>query len=275
MDWIAKGAKRELKWFVLENVVGILKRKKHEQETFSDQIIAQLLERLPEGWSIDIQKLNSCDFGVPQSRPRVFIVGVAPELKSTARQRKVLALDASAFKVQGEVMLEDVLDKRSQPSDFDRLPISQQLNVLMQLDNFHIIGSQYPGIVDIERDPLKEVDSGIAVNGTRTLRTNNAGLWILPATASHAQQYGPRGRFLTWAEKARLAGMTPCSLKSLSIREVEIAVGNTIPVPMIGAVLTPVLAAWKIFKQRAHMAQLSLRALHSCDDDGPEDELVQ
>ena len=55
----------------------------------------------------------------------------------------------------------------------------------------------------------------------------------------------------------------------------EIAVGNTIPVPMIGAVLIPVLAAWKIFKQRAHMAQLSLRALRSCDDDGPEDELVQ
>jgi len=55
--------------FILENVKNILK-----SEYFD--VIGTELEKLKElGYNIDVKVLNTCDFGIPQHRERVYIVG--------------------------------------------------------------------------------------------------------------------------------------------------------------------------------------------------------
>ena len=59
-----------------------------------------------------------------------------------------------------------------------------------------------------------------------------------------------RGRFMTWQEKARGAGIVPSSLAGLPLPAVETALGNTILVALVGSVVIPVLRAWAIASSR-------------------------
>lgn len=62
-------------FFVMENVVGLVMRKK--QKKYLDTL---LLNHICEDYYIDRTTLNALDFGVPQYRKRVFIVGVRKDL---------------------------------------------------------------------------------------------------------------------------------------------------------------------------------------------------
>ena len=57
-------------FFVMENVTGLIRSKSHKH------LLAQLLERVRLEYYIDYKVLNSIEFGVPQSRERVFFVGI-------------------------------------------------------------------------------------------------------------------------------------------------------------------------------------------------------
>lgn len=57
-------------FFIMENVTGLLKVKQNAKH------FLHLLDILKEIYLIDFSVLNSLDFGVPQSRERVFVVGV-------------------------------------------------------------------------------------------------------------------------------------------------------------------------------------------------------
>lgn len=62
-------------FFVMENVVGLLMRKR------SRQILDTLLTKLiSEHYYLDRKTLNALDYGVPQDRKRVFIVGLRKDL---------------------------------------------------------------------------------------------------------------------------------------------------------------------------------------------------
>lgn len=57
-------------FFVMENVTGLIKVKKNANHFF------ELLEIMKEDYLIDWTVLNSLEFNVPQSRERIFVVGV-------------------------------------------------------------------------------------------------------------------------------------------------------------------------------------------------------
>jgi len=57
-------------FFVMENVTGLIKVKKHANHFFD------LLKTMQEDYLIDWDVLNSLQFGVPQSRERVFVIGI-------------------------------------------------------------------------------------------------------------------------------------------------------------------------------------------------------
>ncbi|MEN0053055.1 MAG: DNA cytosine methyltransferase [Mucilaginibacter sp.] len=57
-------------FFIMENVTGLVKVKKNAKHFF------HLLDIMRELYLIDFSVLNSLDFGVPQSRERVFVVGI-------------------------------------------------------------------------------------------------------------------------------------------------------------------------------------------------------
>ncbi|MEJ2765534.1 DNA cytosine methyltransferase [Photobacterium sp. MCCC 1A19761] len=56
-------------FFLFENVPGLLRTSKHRE------FLANLLDKLTRRYVVDIKILNALDFGVPQDRERVFIVG--------------------------------------------------------------------------------------------------------------------------------------------------------------------------------------------------------
>ena len=56
-------------FFVLENVPGLLRTAKHRV------YLSELLQRLEGYYSLDVSVLNALNFGVPQDRNRVFVVG--------------------------------------------------------------------------------------------------------------------------------------------------------------------------------------------------------
>lgn len=66
-------------FFLIENVPGLLETKKHRAFLFS------VLKKLGDSYAVDLRVLNALEYGVPQSRRRVFVVGVC--LKWLAKNR--------------------------------------------------------------------------------------------------------------------------------------------------------------------------------------------
>ena len=86
--WICLFAQRcGLQWFVLENVPGILKRKRKEPQSFGEWLAAKLVQELEsvevKGWQVRIIKHSSKDCLLPQHRPRVFFQGTSPDMRLT------------------------------------------------------------------------------------------------------------------------------------------------------------------------------------------------
>ena len=66
------------KFFVLENVVGILSMKTKSNDSVKDLILNEFQS---VGYNVNIFKLNSAEFGVPQSRTRVFFIGLRNDIE--------------------------------------------------------------------------------------------------------------------------------------------------------------------------------------------------
>ena len=60
--------------FVLENVVGMSWSTKGSTEKPIDIVVKRLRKTCP-GWAIEVHRVNSLDFGLPQSRTRLYVVG--------------------------------------------------------------------------------------------------------------------------------------------------------------------------------------------------------
>lgn len=65
---------KNVKYFILENVKGLINHDKGN----TLQIVLKLLD--DAGYRVDYEVLNSLDFGVPQMRERVYLVGIKKEL---------------------------------------------------------------------------------------------------------------------------------------------------------------------------------------------------
>lgn len=66
------------KFFVMENVTGILSMKTKNNESVKDLI---LKEYDKAGYNVKICKLNAAEYGVPQSRIRVVFIGIRKDIK--------------------------------------------------------------------------------------------------------------------------------------------------------------------------------------------------
>jgi len=244
--------------FIIENVSGVAKRKKGASASFAERSICEMMRDLPAGWHIEPIQHNSAQCLLPQSRPRCFFVGIAASLRATPFQRRVFSMAVPSW---GEVDIVHFSSPVASPDDWRSLSLRQQTNVLEYLEQYRELcrdpncekAARTVGVVDIARDPLKGVDGKIAIGGVRTLRTNNSHLRLLPSPQLEAT-FGERGRRRNRDEKCRLAGLVPESLSELDEPpDLEIAIGNTIPVPLIGVVLAPVLRAWAHMERSAEL----------------------
>lgn len=72
-------------FFLIENVPGLLRTKRHK--AFFDDLV-QKLRNCQSAYVCDVTTLNAIEFGVPQDRERVFLVGVKPPIFEMRLQRK-------------------------------------------------------------------------------------------------------------------------------------------------------------------------------------------
>jgi DNA (cytosine-5)-methyltransferase 1 len=73
-------------WFLMENVPGLYRTWKHR--AFLDEIIERAEKR---GYVVDLALLNALEFGVPQDRERLFVVGIRRRLAAMCLGRPVRA----------------------------------------------------------------------------------------------------------------------------------------------------------------------------------------
>ncbi|NQZ77389.1 MAG: DNA cytosine methyltransferase [Ekhidna sp.] len=76
LDFIRIIDEKKPLFFVAENVEGILSKR----NIASYEIIKETLENAGDGYNLSIKVLNAANFGVPQNRKRVFIVGYKKEM---------------------------------------------------------------------------------------------------------------------------------------------------------------------------------------------------
>ena len=95
-------------FFLIENVPGLLETKKHRAFFF------QIMKRLGKDYAVDLRILNALQYGVPQSRRRVFVVGIRLDWirrcrrqdykRITDKSREIIGLDISAQRSAREVV---------------------------------------------------------------------------------------------------------------------------------------------------------------------------
>lgn len=79
-------------FFVMENVVGLLMRK--ESKRILDTLLVKLIS---ESYYLDRATLNALEYGVPQYRKRVFIVGLRKDLFVVDNEKKSTIEDIRSF----------------------------------------------------------------------------------------------------------------------------------------------------------------------------------
>jgi site-specific DNA-cytosine methylase len=250
--WLAKN--HRLMWFVLENVPGITKRKHGDEESFADWLMRYILEQLNKeavtGWDCKLKPHTAAHCSLVQHRARVFFVGTSPLLREMPIQRALLNTPVPE---RPKASLRTILSPTRADEDFVSTTCGQQMNVLMQLqalDKMADVDQKFGDIIaiaDISRDPSKEagVDSDLKIDRCATFRTNNRFLWLIPGRNLRST-YGEHGRYLSRDEKCLASGIAPGSLRELSLHRLEVALGNTIPPPLVGDILAPVLSAWTL-----------------------------
>lgn len=69
------GADRQLMFFMLENVVGISHMSPTLEQSPLDTYMTTLRSRLGSDWQITFARVNTLEYGLPQSRPRIYVLG--------------------------------------------------------------------------------------------------------------------------------------------------------------------------------------------------------
>lgn len=177
------------KVFIAENVKGLL-MKSHEQSL--KQVISDF-ESL--GYNLQYQLYNAADYGVPQNRERVFIVGTLPSVKKFEPPKPS---HAGNWITCQEAM-----------KDLEKVRESTDIN--------HIWSKANP----------------TADQGSRRLKADKPGQTIRAECHGNIQFHYKLSRRISMREAARLQTFPDNYIFEAGIREIERQVGNAVP-PVLG-----------------------------------------
>lgn len=217
--------------FILENVKNLVK---HDGgNTIS--IITQTL--LDLGYSVDYKILNAKDFGVPQNRERVFIVG----------NKKGISFDFNLIKTNPCESMEEFLDSDS--SDFEFL---QPDEYTLLPDNL-VTKNKNSGLmfVGYRNKPIRK--KGVKPNTMHLSRVHKQPNRIYSAYGTHPTLASGEssGRYwiyndgkvrkLTMNECFRFFGFPEDFKKPGSISELYKRIGNSVCIPVVESIATEVI----------------------------------
>jgi len=226
--------RKALRAFVLENVEGI-DQCINKQPPFLQSLRAKFRKEAP-GWTLHKFEMNTRDCGLPQSRPRVYLVGLPDEIQGHA----VTSLPAQMPGASEMFPLHEFLDPRI-PCTPPTTP--QQKSNLLQYEE--ALKEKPPAYSDGEETQLSICAFDVTRDMTKkninakyngvcpTLTTSNTGLWLI----FHGKYKGVNielSRRLHHTERPALQGFSLASLSCLNKTNLTHAVGNAFPPCVIG-----------------------------------------
>jgi site-specific DNA-cytosine methylase len=261
LHWAGRGC---LSFFVLENVPGIRRVPSGAGECYLERVLRGLrtgLSRAPESgardseagrsggvppaglgpggrqWTLRVLDINAAQCTLPHDRERVFIVGVTAELAGGPWGLKWPAVSGrkNAQRPLGEFLAAE-----------RRLPRASLTTPKIRDNAAHYSALQrsaFPGQIlvgDLSRAAGKVFGARYKVGACPTLCTGDNYLMVFEDDGPESAD----GRYLTVESRAGLCGVVFESLEGLTRADQVRALGNAIPVPLIGTVLQPVVRAW-------------------------------
>jgi len=190
------------KVFVAENVKGLLM--KYNQESLK-QVLADF-KRL--GYAVSCQLYRAADFGIPQTRERVFIVGTADDVKGFAPP--VPERSAANWMTAKEAL-----------SDLESVPKSPEINHIWSAAN------------------------SSPEQGSRRLIANRPAYTIRAECHGNIQFHYRLPRRISMREAARIQSFPDDFIFESALRETERQVGNAVP-PVLGWHMAR--AVWRCFQ---------------------------
>ena len=236
-------ATSELCFFTLENVPGICHKPKTGNPSALDMLLATLRERLKQQWLISAIKINTLEYGLPQNRERVYIIGRRAKLyqlhvptapPSFARRVKPCEILDTQDNVPGKVssLQSDCLVKMKQRFEKD----------MANEDNRGSFA-----FVEIGRDPTERTvwsSCAVRVDRCQCLRASGPGIHVFALGEGIANL--SLDRPLRLHERAALQGF-PAILGHLPFNETtgRRIWGNAMSVPVLGSILAQELICLK------------------------------
>ena len=224
--------------FILEMVPGILHRHQGASMSYYDNWISELHQRAPQ-WAIQSWRLNTCVFGVPQDRERVYIVAINKDTVCLPPTPPVASLC-------GGVSSPTALAAFLHPRLPRHMEFTLNANMSSNLWAYKVIikaelehGPRGPfACISFDSDPSKDYGAWVQVDGmVDTFRTSNKHLWLL----SLGEGEPSFSRSLHPMERFGLQGFPAWVGEGMSKRDVLEVTGNACSVPVVGSVLVQVL----------------------------------
>jgi len=269
----------EFSCFVIENVAGMLdvpggKQKHPCRKPPLDCVVDELYERLGRSeWVVQVHQLDAKDFGLPQSRPRVYIAGIRrsrliermstlrpeqfrlagshePSAGPGANGRGAPSHSGPEVEVRSMPNLADLMDKSLPPAlrhaftDRQNKTIHDNKEALRKaMDDTSNRGRV--AVCSVRRSRGAKWGLQNRCDGlSRCLTTTNSDLYAFSLGEGYANPALSLDRYLTVNERCLLQGFPPLTvLTALGLPEKHTvhALGNAMAVPVIGAVMTSIL----------------------------------
>lgn len=227
--------------FVLENVDGLRHCPKGASHSPCDTIMKELREGLTASWSVSVIPLNSLDYGLPQRRPRTYIVG---HRKSVAGDSPPAAPQCFDSTVSLHKLIEtgDVTE-HTQNSDLQTRNLKDWKVWYTTTYPEHCANDDL-AVVDISRTPSDRTSwcsSGTPPGIVQCLTAHGPNLHVF---GLHSEPIGRIDRRLRNAERAKLQGFAS-NVHKLARDTVNWKrfTGNAMSVPVIGSILATELTA--------------------------------
>jgi DNA (cytosine-5)-methyltransferase 1 len=208
--------------FMLENVKNLLNH--DNKRTYP--IIKQRLEAL--GYHLDERVYNSLDFGVPQNRERVYIVGFrSPEVMAAFKWPEIPG--------RGNLQVQDLLDSEVDPVHYyEGKPLYDRIKDYVTSDST---------VYQYRRNYVRENAKGVSPTLMANMGMGGHNVPIIK------DAYGIRR--LTPSECGRLQGYNNLVIPAgLSYHQIYRQIGNSVTVPVINAVAEAMLQALDSVKNK-------------------------
>ena len=239
LQWVVlfiKGG--SLLFCVLENVVGILHKFKG-QPSFMARALGLLREECTEfAWAV--HKLKATDYGLPQNRTRVFLIGVRKAVFGDCAPPPLLPWDRTWE-------LRDFLSHGAQNTIRTSLTSNMQRNLKAHERKLKVMlrqgGLKVSDVVTVALDRAygKVYKPRLFINKVPTLTTNNCYIFLLSPDFGKEDNARDFFRWFLPEERIILQGFPKACAAHLPQGLQVKASGNAYPVPLMAATLTPIV----------------------------------